>query len=276
MNLRPLTSAAGLLPLLMCLAALVFCPRTARAQTAATDLDTALELFRVGQWETAIAAFESQIRDGHLQGPDLTQARKHLAICHILFEAPDKARALFKQIIRQDPSFAAFDFENDLKTADGELIEEVVRIFSQSVMEVRQEDLQARQTRLSRTSRLGALLRSATLPGWGQRYQGHAQRGYWILGSAVASMAYAVTAERSLRQARDAYGTDRIDADFDRLYQDYRDRGNRADQAWRLLGAVWLVNVLDAVSQGPNLEDSPGFSALPDYDGFRIVLKTRF
>jgi hypothetical protein len=247
----------------------------ARAQEAETALETALGLFQKGHWETSRDLLEALMGQDELQGNERTQARKYLGICYILFEEHAKAKSIFKRIIRDTPSFGIDT--NDLRTQEGELIDEVVRVFSQGIMEVRREEIQTRQEQLNRTSRLNALVRSAALPGWGQRYQGYAQRGYWMLGAATASIAYAVVTERAFRQERRAYRTDDPEVDFERRYQDAKDSSRRANLAWRLLGAVWLLNMIDAGSQGSNIQNAQGFSLAPQGDaGIQLVLQTRF
>ncbi len=243
------------------------------AQAQEPNLDRGLDFFRAGQWEQAVEVLESLVEQDELQGPDLIQARKYLGICYILFDQDDRAKAVFKQIVRDDPSF----YTDDLRLEDGELVDKAVRIFSQGVLEVRREEIEARQARLSQTSQWGAFLRSAALPGWGQRYQGYSRRGYLMLGATVASIGYAVVAEGTYRDARDAYRGADIDADFNRLYQDLDDQGSKADLALWLVGAAWVLNMVDAGSQGPNVQDMQGFSLTPSNNGgIQLALHTRF
>ncbi len=250
--------------------ALLLCAVQTQAQAA--TLDQALDLFRAGQWEQSVEELESLVEQGTLTGPDLIQARKYLGICYMIFEKDEQAKAVFKQIVRDDPSF----YTDDLRLEGGELLDEAVRIFSQGVLEVRREEIEARQARLNQTSRLGAFLRSAAVPGWGQRYQGYARRGYLILGAAAASIGYAVIAERSYTDARNAYHSAGTDADFNRLFRDFEDKGNQADLAQWLVVAAWALNMIDAGSQGPNIQDLHGFSVVPRDGGIQLVLKTSF
>ena len=262
-RLRTLSSVA--------LTALLLCATQSPAQES--TLDQALELFRAGEWEQSTTALESLIERGALTGPDLIQARKYLGICYMVFDKDDEAKAAFKQIVRDDPSF----YTDDLRLEDGELLDEAVRIFSQGVLEVRREEIEARQARLNQTSRVGAFLRSAALPGWGQRYQGYASRGYLMLGATVASIGYAVVAERSYADARDAYRNADTDADFNRLYRTFEDKGKQADLSQWLVLAAWALNMVDAGSQGPNIQNLQGFSIAPrDGGGIQLVLKTQF
>lgn len=237
------------------------------------SLDRALDFFRAGEWEQSITVLESLVDQGQLTGPDLIQTRKYLGICYMIFDKDDEAKAVFKQIVRDDPAF----YTDDLRLEDGELLDEAVRIFSQGVLEVRREEIEARQARLTQTSRRGAFLRSAALPGWGQRYQGYARRGYLMLGAAAASIGYAVVAEQTYRDARDAYRTADNEADFNRLYRDFEDQGSKADLAVWLVGAAWVLNMIDAGSQGPNIQDLQGFSLGPrNGGGIQVALQTRF
>ncbi|NKB68640.1 MAG: hypothetical protein GKR89_16375 [Candidatus Latescibacteria bacterium] len=252
-------------------AALLLCSLPSRGQ--ASGIEPALDLFRAGEWERTVEVLESLIDRGTLAGPDLIQARKYLGICYILFDRDDRAKAAFKQIVRNDPSF----YTDDLRMEDGELPDEAVRIFSQGVLEVRREEIEARQARLTQTSRLGAFLRSAALPGWGQRYQGYARRGYLMLGATAAAIAYAVVAERAYSEARDTYRGAPVDADFNRLYREFEDKGNQADLAQWLVGTAWALNMIDAGSQGPNIQGIQGFSLAPRLEGgVQLTLKTSF
>lgn len=80
-----------------------------------------------------------------------------------------------------------------------------VRYFAQATLQWRQEQLQRQHERLEQTSRTGAFIRSLALPGLGQRYQGYRGRSLALLSLAGASIAYAVVADRSYDDARDAY-----------------------------------------------------------------------
>ena len=82
-----------------------------------------------------------------------------------------------------------------------------VRHLGQAVLEVRREEELELQRLLSQVSPRGAFLRSAVLPGWGQRYQGARNRGYMMFALAAASIGTAVWAEGVYLDARQAYKT---------------------------------------------------------------------
>ena len=154
--------------------------------------------------------------------------------------------AAYKQIVRSDPSFNLRSLGENPDTV-------LLKNFGQALLEVRDEELKAREEQLRRSSGTGALLRSAVLPGWGQRYQGYSRRGYAMLGLTGAAAAYAVVAERTYRKARDAYRKAPLGADFDKFYEEATRKGDLADLSWGIVAGVWLFNVVDSVFQGPDV-----------------------
>ena len=180
------------------------------------------------------------------------------------------ALAVYKDILRDD---ADFDME-DLGM-DGEAPPpEAERYLGQASLQVRQEEIRSRQAQLSRTSRPQSLLRSTVLPGWGQRYLGYRNRGYFMLGLTVATIGYAVVADQQYRDAKDAYRGAADGAEFEGLYRDFRDKSNRAELAWGFVGAAWLLNMVDAAAQGPNIT-RPNL-AVSGARGLQVVYRKQF
>jgi hypothetical protein len=151
-----------------------------------------------------------------------------------------------------------------------------------ALIQVRQEEQQIREARLREATDLEAFLRSALVPGWGQHYKGHTKRGYVMGGLVAASLAYAAITDWNYRDARDAYaaapdGTSQ--STFSRLYDDYANKGDRADLALGIVGAVWLLNMIDAATQGANIEE-PGqgvtLTVPGTGDGVGLVYHVRF
>ena len=89
---------------------------------------------------------------------------------------------------------------------------------------------------------------------------------------------FAVSADLSYRDARDAYDNAGVGADFDKLHAEYSDKADLADLALAVVAAAWLLNVVDAATQGPNITTPPsGLSLAPAPDnGLQVVYRTSF
>ena len=249
--------------------------KPAEAQENNPPLQQAIALFDEGEWEQAIDILDGLLNAGELPRDERSRVRKFIGLGHILLGQEEKAVAVFKDIVRED---RAFDM-NALARGLAGRPTEAFRLFGQAVLEVRQEEIEAREAQLRLTSRRGALLRSAVLPGWGQRYLGYRNRGYMMLGLAVASISYAAIAEGDYRSARDGYNRATAGADFDRLLNDYATRADRADLALGIVAAVWVLNMVDAATQGPNITVRSSGLALrqrPADNGLRVVFWRRF
>lgn len=262
--------AGGLLIAVLCLLA----SGPADAQQRKTPLQQAIVLFHQGEWEQAIDTLGQLLNIGRLSEEERSLARKYIGVGHILLGQEKKAVEVFKAIVREDPGFDM----DALALGDEEPPVEAVRYFGQAVLEVRQEEIRAREARLRQTSRRGALLRSAVFPGWGQRYLGYRGRGFMMLGLMAVSSTYVVITERAYRKAREDYETGVFD--FSTRYSAYTTRADRADLALGLLGAVWLLNIIDAAVQGPNIT-APASSGIAVRQeaagkGLRVMLWKRF
>ena len=232
--------------------AVAFAASPAWSQEA--SLDEAIAQFYEGEWEHSIGAMNQLLEDTSMPLEERSTARKFVALGFILLGRDEEAVGVYKQIIRDDP---AFDMEA-LALEGGETPVEAVRFFGQAILEVRQEEIRAREAQLSRTSRRSAMLRSAILPGWGQRYQGYRGRSFVMLGTTAVAAIYAISAENSYQTAKDDYDKARPGADFEDLYDEYIRKADQADVALGVLAAAWLFNMLDTVFQGPNLERPHG------------------
>ncbi|NKB70619.1 MAG: hypothetical protein GKR89_26415 [Candidatus Latescibacteria bacterium] len=240
--------------------------RTVSGQTLAEGIG----LFEEGEFEAASSALHQALELGLNSQTERSTARKYLGLAHIVLGQEDQALAVYKEIVRDDASFNMDDL-----TMDGEAPPpEAERYLGQASMLVRQEDILARRAQLSRTSRSQALLRSSIFPGWGQRYQGYRNRGYFMLGLTAATIGYAVVADQQYRDAQDAYRGASDGAEFEGLYRDFRDKSNRAELAWGFVGAAWLLNMVDAAAQGPNIT-RPNLAVL-GARGLQVVYSKRF
>jgi hypothetical protein len=182
---------------------------------------------------------------------------------------------VFKDLVRDDRDFDMIA----LAIGDEEPNPEAVRYLGQAVMEVRREEFQALDALRRGTSRQSAFVRSAVFPGWGQRYRGYRKRGYMMIGLTAASIAYAVVADNTYRDARDAYDRASEGAEFNNLHTDFTDKSDRADLAIGFVAAAWLLNVIDAASQEANVSGiSSGLALAPssDHDGLQVVYLKRF
>ncbi len=238
-------------------------------------LDRAIARFYEGEWEQSIGALNRLLEEATMTSDERSRARKFVALGYILLGRDEDAVGVYKQIVRDDPSFDM----DALALEDGETPGEAVRFFGQAILEVRQEEMRAREAQLARTSRRGALLRSAVLPGWGQRYQGYRGRSFVMLGATAVAAIYAISAENSYQTAKDDYDQARPGADFEDLFDEYTRKADQADVALGILGAAWLFNVLDTVFQGPNLERPSGGLLLQQEfgrKGFRLVYSMGF
>lgn len=245
------------------------------AHLEAADVDAALanasRLVEDGDFEQSVRELSALLEQVELSTGQRTLARKTLAEAHMNLRQHEEAVQVYKQIVRDDRTFNMRAFGEDPPAI-------FLKNFGQALLEVREDERRALEARLSRTSRAGALLRSAVLPGWGQRYQGYRNRGYMMVGFTAASIAYAVVVDQSYRDARDAYDGAGVGADFDGLYADYSDKADRADLALGIVAAVWLLNIVDAASQGPNITGPPsGLGLLPGREGgVQLAYRSRF
>ena len=169
---------AWLVSIVICL----FISEPAGAQQGNTALQQAIALSDSGDWDKAVIELHRLIEEGRLSEDERSEARKYLALTYIKLEQEDKAVEVFKTIVRDDPKFDMNSMVSDRAPVV------VSRNFSRALVQVRQEEIEARKALLSKTSRGAALLRSAVLPGWGQRYQDYNNRGYMMAGMIVASI----------------------------------------------------------------------------------------
>ena len=216
------------------------------------SVDAAIELFDAGDEAEAVIALEGLLDSGTLSAVARTRARKYAAIGHLIIKDvgwENSTVGIFKDLVGDDATFGI----PDLALPGEEPHPEAIRLLGQAFFEWRQEELERTEARLRANTRGSALVRSTALPGWGQRYQGHRGRGWAIFGLAAGAVTYAVVADRSYRDARDTYDGAQTGAEFDALYQDYRDKADVADLAIGLVAAAWGLNLLDAALSGPNV-----------------------
>ncbi len=229
-------------------------------------VEAAIVQFDAGDWLQAVQGLEALLESGKLGPVARTRARKYAALGHLIIKDTGWERAtvrIFKDLVGDDPTFGI----PNLALPGEEPHPEAIRLLGQAFFEWREEELARTEARLRANTRSSALLRSSALPGWGQRYQGHRGRGWAIFGLAAGSVAYAVVADRSYRDARDNYDGAQIGEDFDVLYQDYRDKADVADLAVGLVVAAWGLNLLDAALSGPNLSGLNSVSVAPRLTG---------
>ncbi|MBT4502376.1 MAG: hypothetical protein HOC74_31875 [Gemmatimonadetes bacterium] len=247
------------------------------AQTMEPQIEQAIDLLlNQGKWDDAVTKLTELSNTSQLSDPQSTQVLKFLAIGNLFLGQEEEAVASFKKLVRRNSNFTI----DDLAIGGDEPSPEAIRFFGQAVVEVRQEELLALEAQLSQTSRKVAFMRSLALPGWGQRYQGYRGRSYMLLGLTAGSIGYAVWTEMGFRDARDAYdgaprGTG--EAEFEKLYTDYKDKGDLADLALALVGGFWALNAVDAAIQGPNItRRAIALQAAPAGDGVQLVFSKRF
>ncbi len=242
------------------------------AQDQEAELEQALQLHQDGEWEMAVQELEGLLATDQLSQGQRKRARQTLAEAYIFLKQEAEAVRVYKQLVRDDRSF-------DMRSLGENPEARLLRPFGQAVLEVRDEELKALEAQYSQVSRGAVFLRSALVPGWGQRYQGYRWRGYVILGVAASSVTYAVVAERAFRRARDDYQGARADADFETLYDTYTRKADLADLALGIAGAIWATNVLDAVFQRPAIPRAPvslELQAPPGSAGLQVALLKRF
>ena len=241
-------------------------------------LEEAIRLFDNGDWEDSAPHFETLLQpaETELSGREKKIIRKYLAWIHMLSDSPQKAKVVLKTAISSDASF----FLSDLSLPDEEPTMDMKMVFFQAVQEVRQEEMSRRMAALERASHTQAFLRSAILPGLGQRYQGYKGKSLAVLGLAAGSVAYAVVADRAYRNARDDYQEAPKGAEFDKLYTDFSDKSDTADIALGIVVAAWGINLLDVLVSGPNLagleQSTVQVQPRRGGDGAQLALITKF
>ena len=252
-------------------------PANVAAQEA-TNLESAIVQFNEGEGEESARGLHTLLESERLSIPERTTARKYLAWIHILGQGEDgeeQAVKVFKDLVSEDASFGM----DDLSIEEGDPPALLVRSAGRAVMEVRHEELMRREARLATTSRNQAFLRSAIIPGWGQRYSGYRGRSFAMLGITAGAVVYAISADNSFRTARDDYEGAAEGAEFDKLYDNYKNKGDTADLALGIVAAAWALNLLDATFSGPNLaglELAAGNSRLEDSHGMQLAFVKRF
>ena len=140
---------------------------------------------------------------------------------------------------------------------------------------VREQDVEDTPTESVRYIQLpdmrpAATLRSAVLPGWGQRYKGDGTKGWAITGLWAASLGGAAAAHFRRQDARDAYLAETDPA----LVADRYDTYNTWHKArgGLLVGAavVWAYAAIDALSSGG---PQSSLQVFPTPSGFSIGLR---
>jgi hypothetical protein len=108
--------------------------------------------------------------------------------------------------------------------------------------------------------RPGAAVRSAMLPGWGQRHKGERTRG-WILTSAwAAAAAGAVGTHIGREDAKGRYEQARDPAEIEARYATYNTWHRTRNTLVLGAAAVWTASFVDALTGNP-AGAAPGFSA---------------
>lgn len=234
------------------------------------ELIAATQLYEDGEWEEAAVELGRLLQENQLSPKERTEARLTLAKTYINLKQDPQAVEAYKQIVRDNPSF-------DMRAFGVNAPAVFLKNFGQAVVELRNEEMQAREAQLSRTSRSTAFFRSTLVPGWGQYYQGYHSRGYAMLGLTGASIVYALIADRAHRTAQDDYNQAEQGAEFETLYRNFEDKSNQADLALGLVAGVWLFNMFDAGLQGPNITRSGSpLTLIPVDQGFGMQLAYRF
>lgn len=131
--------------------------------------------------------------------------------------------------------------------------------------------------RLTRKTPLGAGLRSAIVPGWGQFHTGQKAKGTLFLAAEVGALAGVLwtnekrdDAQSSYREARLEYlAADQVD-EIETKYVamitafDELDRWHEKRRQWSYAAAaIWLANILDATLLFPSPAQGGGYSSLP-------------
>jgi TolB-like protein len=109
---------------------------------------------------------------------------------------------------------------------------------------------------IEKRSRMGAVIRSALLPGWGQLYNQQSVKGYVVLG-VTAGIAVATGIEIALGQLATMDYRNPANTDGTRLRQSRQDANARFTEANILLiglGVTWAFAVLDALIFGEDFE----------------------
>jgi len=258
---------------------LAFCLSGASLLQAQTDkpndLAGAIESYEQGEWEFAAQVIEELLESESLSGQaERTEARKYLGWNRIRIGDKDGATEAFKDLTRED---RLFDYSN-LSLEGEEPPPRVIESFGRAVVEVRKEEEERRLLALSQTDRGQAALRSAAIPGWGQRYQGYKGRSYAMLVAAAGAAAWAITADRSYRTARVDYDDAGPSADFDGLFSEYSNKSDTADLALGVFAAAWALNLLDAASSKPNVGGLTAMATPPigRGQGMHLALVKRF
>lgn len=239
-----------------------------------SSLEKAIKLSEDGYWEEAVVELEGLLETGTLKRNQRSQARRVLAEAYISLRKNTEAVAVYTQILRDDRNFGMRSLGEDPPN-------QLLQNFGQALLQVRDEDLRAQEEQLSRTTGWSAMLRSAAIPGWGQRYLGYRARSYFLL--AVNGLAaYQVYYRNSnFRDSRDNYDNAPEGADFDQLYDDYERKADLADLALGIVATAWLANMLDAAVLNPNIQ-RPTSSAQAilvqprSTDGMQIAYVRRF
>ena len=131
--------------------------------------------------------------------------------------------------------------------------------------------------RLTRKTPLGAGLRSAIVPGWGQYYTGQGVKGTMFLAAEAAALSVVLWANEKRDDAQSDYtearleylAADQVD-EMDRKFLkmktafDELHRWHEKRKQWSYAAAaIWLANVLDATILFPSQSEGGGYSSLP-------------
>ncbi len=131
--------------------------------------------------------------------------------------------------------------------------------------------------RLSRKTPLGAGLRSAIVPGWGQFYTGQKAKGTLFLAAELGALTGVLWANEKRDDAQSDYIEARLEYlaatqvdDIDdafvamRAAFDELDRWHEKRKQWSYAAAaIWLANILDATVLFPSPSQGGGYSSLP-------------
>lgn len=130
--------------------------------------------------------------------------------------------------------------------------------------------------RRRKTTRLSAVMRSLTMPGWGQFYRGHTKKGYAFMGAALAVSGFMGLQYRSYRNAINHYqaidpvhggnvdlikqyveqqrypnGNGTSHSEWEHRHRAVRSKEKRLNMMFGVLSVLWVLGVADSAIFGP-------------------------
>lgn len=167
-------------------------------------LEQSKAYYNAGEYEKAIAELEKALNLLYkLKQNDRVEAYKYLGFSYVAFGDVAKAKESFKLALSINPG---------LSLDPATVSPKIIQVFEQAKAEMPQKSVppyvEPEPEEYKRVDYTGAMIRSAVLPGWGQKYKGDANKGTIFMAMTGGFVASGIISAIAEKKAHNAYKED--------------------------------------------------------------------